>query len=88
VTFQQASIFITYRRLISPWSMRSRPCPIGLVGQAVTHEEALAILPPDLAARLWQMAQEPTVTEEQIETLLRLFKQTSLAGSDRVGPGR
>jgi hypothetical protein len=54
----------------------------------VTHEEALAILPPDLAARLWQMAQEPTVTEEQIETLLRLFKQTSLAGSDRVSSGQ
>jgi hypothetical protein len=29
------------------------------------------------------MAQEPTVTEEQIETLLRLFKRTSVAGSDR-----
>jgi hypothetical protein len=54
----------------------------------VTHEEALAILPPDLAARLWQMAQEPTVTEEQIDALLRLFKQTSLAGTDRVGSGQ
>jgi hypothetical protein len=32
------------------------------------------------------MAQEPTVTEEQIETLLRLFKQTSL-GRLGSGPG-
>ena len=54
----------------------------------MTHDEALAILPPDVAARLWQMAQEPTVTEEQIETLLRLFKRASMAGSDRMGSGQ
>ena len=54
----------------------------------MTHEEALAILPPDVAARLWQMAQEPTVTEEQIESLLRLFKRTSVAGSGRMDSGQ
>ena len=28
------------------------------------------------------------VEEEQIETLLRLFKETSVAGSDRMGSGQ
>ena len=50
----------------------------------MTHEEALAILPPDVAARLWQMAQHPTVAEEQIDSLVHLFKQTSAAASYRV----
>jgi len=51
----------------------------------VTHEEALAILPPPGSGR---RRRKPTVTEEEIETLLRLFKQTSVAGSDRVGSGQ
>jgi hypothetical protein len=50
----------------------------------VTHDEALAILPPDVAARLWQMAQQPTVTEEQIDSLVHLFKQTSAAANCQV----
>ncbi|MDT0352181.1 hypothetical protein [Pseudonocardia charpentierae] len=50
----------------------------------MTHDEALAILPPDVAARLWQMAQQPTVTDEQIDTLVHLFKQTSAAAGYRV----
>jgi hypothetical protein len=52
-----------------------------LVGLPVTHDEALAILPPDVAARLWQTAQQPTVTDEQIDTLVHLFKQTSVAAN-------
>jgi hypothetical protein len=43
---------------------------------------------PDVAARLCQMAQEPIVTEEQVEPLLRLFKLTFVAGSDRMGSGQ
>lgn len=50
----------------------------------MTHDEALAILPPDVAARLWQMAQQPTVTEEQIDSLVHLFKQTSAAANCQV----
>jgi hypothetical protein len=39
----------------------------------MTRDEALAILPPEVAARLAKQAQEATITEDQMQTLVRLF---------------
>lgn len=39
----------------------------------MTHDEALAILPPEVADRLAKQARTAPVTDDQLDTIARLF---------------